>query len=68
MRVLIEAQLDAEAPPRQRARRVAKAVRKVRYWQVRRRQAERSHRKHALRLLRKRGVFISRLRKCDRVL
>lgn len=64
MRVAVEAQLDPEDTPRRRARRVAKAVRKIQYWQDRRRHAQRSHRKRALRQLRKRGILISRCRRC----
>jgi hypothetical protein len=66
--VIAEAQLDPCDTRRQRERRIQKAVRKVRYWQACRRKSERSHRKHALRRLRKRGIFISRIRKCEMIL
>ena len=68
MRVIAEAQLDGCDTPRQRTRRIEKVLRKVRYWQAGRRKSERSHRKHALRRLRKHGIFISRIRKCERTL
>ena len=68
MRVIVEAQLDEIDTPEQRKRRTVKALRKVRYWQASRRKSERSHRKRALRSLRLRGIFISRIRKCERVL
>jgi len=64
VRVGVEAQLDSEDTPRRRARRVAKAVYKIQYWQDRRRQARRSHRKRTLRQLRKHGILISRCRPC----
>ena len=68
MRVIAEAQLDSADTPRQRRRRVAKALRKVRYWQACRKKAQRSHRKRALRRLRQRGFLISKIRKCTMVL
>jgi hypothetical protein len=66
--VITEAQLDRSDTRQQRQRRVAKALRKVRYWQAGRKKAERSHRKRALRRLRQRGILISRIRKCTMVL
>ena len=53
--------------PRERTRRLAKALRRIEHWQVSNARAARSHRKQRLRELHERGIRLSKLRKCFNV-
>ncbi len=56
MREAIEVQLDAAMGPRELARRLAKALRRIDYWQASNARAARSHRKQRLRQLHERDI------------
>jgi len=67
VREAIEVQLDPAMGPRERARRLAKVLRRIEHWQASNARAARSHRKQRLRQLHERGIRLSKLRKCYNV-
>jgi len=67
VREIVEAQLDPAMSPRERTRRLQKALARVEYWQDRNERADRSHCKRRRRELRLRGIKLSQLRKCFHV-
>lgn len=67
MREAIEAQLDPAMGPRERARRLAKVLRRIEHWQASNARAARSHHRQRLRQLHERDILLSTLEKCFHV-
>ena len=67
MREAIEVQLDPAMSPRERTRRLAKALRHIEHWQASNARAARCHRRQRLRELHERGILLSKLKKCFHV-
>jgi len=64
VRCAVDAQVDPTDTPDTRRDRLRRAVRKIVYWQKKRERSAKSHRKHRLRELHRKGIRLSQLRKC----
>jgi hypothetical protein len=67
VRSVIEVQLDPQMSPRERTRRLEKALAEIEYWHQSNPRAARCHRKRRRRELRRLGIRLSQLRKCFNV-
>ena len=67
MRSVVEAQLDPAMSPRERTRRLMKALDEIEYWHESNERAALSHWKARCRELRRLGIKLSRLKKCFNV-